>query len=95
MELLSQLKMPILTNINILDKILNLMHTEVFHYLMIVTCICENNKHLKRIVYNSVIVCDEIINATDSVSTIVTNTITTNVASTISINSDDKRVSIK
>ena len=62
------------------------------------TCICENGKFLKSIANNSIIACDEIINAADSVSTIVTktiltnmtNTISTNAASTASINSDDK-----
>ena len=38
---------------------------------------------------NSVNVCNKIINVTDSVSSIVTNT---NVTSTMSINSDDKKV---
>ena len=62
------------------------------------TCICENGKFLKSIANTSIIVCDEITNAVDSVSTIVTkailtnmtNTISTNAASTASINSDDK-----
>ena len=62
------------------------------------TCICENGKFLKSIANTSIIVCDEITNAVDSVSTIVTktiltnmtNTISTNAASTVSINSDDK-----
>ena len=45
------------------------------------TCIYENDKYLKSIADTSVIVCDEIINATDSVSTNVTNTISTNVMS--------------
>ena len=47
--------------------------------------------------------CDEIINVTDSVSTIVRNSISTNVTSTmptsivstVSINSDDKRLRYK
>ena len=51
------------------------------------TCICENNAYFKSIVDNSVIVCDEIINVTDSVST--------NVMSTVSINADDKKVRYK
>ena len=67
------------------------------------TCICENGKSLKSIVDTSVIVCDEIINATDSVSTNVINTIPTNITNTISknvtsiasINSDDKKVTYK
>ena len=52
---------------------------------------------------SSLIVCDKIINATDSVlygtnctiPTNVTNTISTNVASTVSINSDYKKVRYK
>ena len=50
------------------------------------TCICQDSKHLKRIVdYSySKIACDEIIYVTDIVST--------NVTSTVSINSDDKKV---
>ena len=55
------------------------------------TCICENSKYLKSIVENSVI-CDEIVSVTDSVSTNETNMISTNVMSTVSINSFDKKV---
>ena len=56
------------------------------------TCICENSRFLKSIVDTSVIMCNEIIHAADSVSENVINTIPTNVISTISINSDDKKV---
>ena len=49
-------------------------------------CICENGKYLKHIADTSVIVHDEIINATDSVSANVTNTTPTNKTSTISAN---------
>ena len=38
-------------------------------------CISENGTYLRSIASTSVIVCDEIINATDSVSINVTNTI--------------------
>ena len=48
------------------------------------TCICENGKYLKSIADVSVIVCDEIINATDSVSTHVANNIRANMTNTIS-----------
>ena len=41
------------------------------------TCICENSRHLESILDDSVIVCDEIINVAESVSTNVTNTIPT------------------
>ena len=66
-------------------------------------CTYENGKYLKSIADTSVIVCDKIINAKDSVSTNVTNNIPTymtnttsaNVASTVSINSDDKKVRYK
>ena len=50
------------------------------------TCICEYFKYLKSIADNSVIVCDEFINATDSLSTNVKNIIPTNVANAISTN---------
>ena len=56
------------------------------------TCICENSRYLKSIVDTLVIVCDEIINSMDSVSTNVTKTIPTNAMSTASIYSDDKKV---
>ena len=49
------------------------------------TCICKNGISLKRIADTSVIVCDEIINATDSVSTNATNTISANTKSTNAI----------
>ena len=59
------------------------------------TCICENSKCLKDTVDNLVIVCDEIINVIDGVSTNVTNTISANVTSTASINSHNKKVIYK
>ena len=59
------------------------------------TCIFENSKYLKSIVDNSVIVCDKIITVMDSISTNVTNTISVIATSTVSINSDDKRVRYK
>ena len=46
-------------------------------------CVCEKSKYLKRIVDDSVIVCDYILNVTDSVSINVTNAISRNVTSTI------------
>ena len=50
------------------------------------TCISKNGKYLKSIASNSIIACDEIINATYSVSTNLTNSIPANVRKTISIN---------
>ena len=46
--------------------------------------------HLKGIVDDSVIVCDEIVNVTDTISTNVTSTISKSVTSTVPVNSDDK-----
>ena len=51
------------------------------------TCICENSRYLKSIFDVSVIVCDEIINITISVTINLTNTMSTNVNV---VNSDDK-----
>ena len=48
------------------------------------TCICENGKFFKSIVVTSVIVCNKIINATDSASSNVTNALPINMANTIS-----------
>ena len=45
----------------------------------LITCICENSKYLKSIADDSAIVCDEIIDAIDIVSTKLTNTLATNV----------------
>ena len=59
------------------------------------TCICENGKCLKSVNDTSVIVHDEIINATDSVSTNATKIIPTNATNTVSINSDDKKIRYK
>ena len=67
------------------------------------TCICENGKYLKSVLDDSKILCNEIISATDIVSTNVTNTIPTNVTKTIPTNvtstlltaSDDKKVKYK
>ena len=47
-------------------------------------CIFENRKYLKGLVDTSVIVCDDIINATDSVSTNVANTVPTNMKNSMS-----------
>ena len=59
------------------------------------TCICDNGKYLDGISDTSRIVCDGIINITHSriiyQSTKVTNTVTTHVMSTASLNSDDKK----
>ena len=49
-------------------------------------------RYLKSIIDDSVTVCDKIINVPDSVSTDVTNTISTKVMSTVPVNSDDKKV---
>ena len=67
------------------------------------TCICEKFEYLASTVDASVIMCDEIINAADCVSTNVTSAIPTNMTNTISTivtctvltNSDDKTVRYK
>ena len=55
------------------------------------TCVCESCRYLKRIVDNSLIVCDEVINATNILSTSVANAIPTNFTSTVPINSNDEK----
>ena len=52
-------------------------------------CICENSKLLKSIAETSLIACDEIISVIDIVSTKSTNTIATNVAISMPMNSDE------
>ena len=42
------------------------------------TCTCQNSKYLKRAAEHYKIACEKIINCTDSVSTIVTNTASIN-----------------
>ena len=59
------------------------------------TYICENSWYLQSIVHDSVIVCDEILNVTNSISTNVTNTIARSKMSTDSINPDDKKIRYK
>ena len=49
-------------------------------------------RYLKSIVNTSVIVCNEIINVTDSVSTDVTSIILVNVRGTVLLISDNKKV---
>ena len=56
------------------------------------TFICENGQYLKGVADTSVIVCDEIINSTDSASRNVTKAISTNVMSTLSTNFHNKKV---
>ena len=59
------------------------------------TYIGENSKYLKGIDDTLVIVCDEIINATDSVSTNVTSIISTNVRSTMAENCNNEKLIYK
>ena len=59
------------------------------------TSICDNSRYLKSIINESVIVCNEIINVTEIVSTNVTNFIPTNVTRAVSINFDDKMQNMK
>ena len=49
--------------------------------------LCKNSMYLKSVADDSVIVCDEIINVKESIST--------NVLSTVPINFDDKKVNKK
>ena len=66
-------------------------------------CNCENGRHLEIIVDTSVTVCDENVNATDSISINVANIIPRNMANAISRNvtsnrsnnSDHKKVRYK
>ena len=55
------------------------------------TCICDNGKYLKNIAATLVSVCDELINTTANESRNITNAISTNATSTVSINFDDKK----
>ena len=55
----------------------------------------KSYRYSKSIAGYSVIVCNENIIATDSVSTNVTNTVPANVTSAISINYDDKKIRYK
>ena len=59
------------------------------------TCICENSRYLKSTGDDSVSVCDEIINISNSVSTALKNTIPTNVTNTVSIKPDIKKVALE
>ena len=71
--------------------------------IVILACIYKNSRYLKSISDDSVIVCDGIINVTDSVSknvtstipTSVTNTIPLNVMCTVPINSHNKKLRYK
>ena len=56
------------------------------------TCICDDSKYLKSNADTSVIACDEIIDVIDITSRKMANTIAT---STVSINSDGKKVRYK
>ena len=59
------------------------------------TCICENKSNSKSIADDQVIVYDEIACVTYNVSTNVANVISTNVTSTVSIDSYEKKVRYK
>ena len=56
------------------------------------TCICENRKSLESLADTSVTKCDEIGIVMNNLSTKKANAITTNVASTASINCHSKKV---
>ena len=58
------------------------------------TCICENSKYLKSVAGTSVAECDEIVIVMNNLTTKKTNTITTNVTSTASINCHSKKKGI-
>ena len=58
------------------------------------TSICENNRYLESAVDDSVIVCNEIISVTSSLSINMANTLSTNVTSIVSVNSNDKKKDI-
>ena len=57
--------------------------------------VCAKNRYLKSIVDNSVIVCNEIVSITDSVSTNVISSVPANVTSNVSINFDNKKIRYK
>ena len=54
-------------------------------------CIYQNSRYLKSIVDNSIIICNKITNITDKLSTNVTNIAPTDVTSTVSMNSNNKK----
>ena len=56
------------------------------------TCICENTMYLRSVADTSVTKCDEILIVMNNLSTQRTNTITTNVISTASINRQSEKV---
>ena len=53
---------------------------------------CENSKYLKNIADTSVIECNEIVTVMDIVSAKKTNTVATNVTSTVSLNCHSKKL---
>ena len=55
------------------------------------TCICENSMYLKSFADDSAKL-DEIISTTGTILRNVANTVSTNVKSAVSINSDDKKL---
>ena len=83
-----QIKNGIIKHVNVSLKI-------IVHCPASSTCICENGNYFKSIGGDLKIVCDEIINVMDIVSTKMTSTIAANATSTVSITSDDKKVKYK
>ena len=85
-----QIKRGILINVDVSAEIQkNIMCAKKDYIWNPATCTCENGEYLGSIIDDSVITCDDIINAADSVSTNiptnVTKTVSTNVTSTASI----------
>ena len=83
-----QIKNEIAIHANV--KVKSIVHAKKDYSWNPSTCICEHSKYLKGTVDNLQL-CDEIINVRDAVSTQVKNTISTNVTSTASINSHNKK----
>ena len=71
------------------------MHVKKDYIWSPATCSCENSKYLASTSDNSVITCDEIINAAGSAPTNVMSTVSTNVTRTASINVHNKKVRYK
>ena len=87
-------KMELMKHVNKCVKVIVCVK-QIFYSWNPSACICDNSKCSKIILDDLKIVCDEIKNAADSVSAILTNILRKNVVSSISTNLYEKKVRYK
>lgn len=79
-------------NANVNASVQGILRVKMIIIGIIAIFIGKNNRYLKKNVDNLVIVCNEIINAVDSVSKSIENAVLENITGNVLLNSNDKVV---